>query len=197
MLLKLDEIDEALKRFEKDGVPRMGDVNRRNKAAINWTQTQKDCKEVKKEITTTVGLETDKCKQEIKIFEDLLKTFDADLRKRPFYFWKTGKDESFRALDETNDSLGEYKTKLEYLNKLSLGFAIKDGVEIATKSIDQISLQLNTIKSLWDHIKKCIDNFDSFLLEKWNELNASNIEDEIKALAKALQQMKVDRKSNV
>lgn len=106
-ILKLDELDEILKRFEKDGIPRMGDVNRRNKSEANLKSLNKECKETKKEITSSIGIQTDVCKKRIKDFEDDLKIFELDLKKRPFYYWKTGKDESFKSLDEANKTILE------------------------------------------------------------------------------------------
>jgi hypothetical protein len=55
-ILKLEEIDELLKRCERDGIPRTGDVNRRNKSESNLKALNKECKETKKDYLLSILL---------------------------------------------------------------------------------------------------------------------------------------------
>ena len=53
------------------------------------------------------------------------------------------------------------------------------------------------MKKLWDHIKRCNEVFDSYLLLQYIKISPGEIEDEVKSLRKALLDIKgVDRKSN-
>lgn len=53
------------------------------------------------------------------------------------------------------------------------------------------------MKKLWDHIKRCNEVFDSYLLLQYIKISPGEMEDEVKSLRKALLDIKgVDRKSN-
>jgi hypothetical protein len=55
-----------------------------------WAGLQKLAKDIRKEITPLVNNETEKATNLIKKLEEDLKVFISDLKKRDFYFYKTG-----------------------------------------------------------------------------------------------------------
>lgn len=53
------------------------------------------------------------------------------------------------------------------------------------------------MKKLWEHIKKCQDQFDLFLKLSWDNLDLNDMEDTVKKIRQGLQPIKIaDRKCN-
>lgn len=53
------------------------------------------------------------------------------------------------------------------------------------------------MKKLWEHIKKCQDQFDQFLKLKWDGMDLNEMEDLVKKMRQGLQPIKIaDRKCN-
>lgn len=55
---------------------------------------------------------------------------------------------------------------------------------------------MSNMKTLWDHIKECLDTFEGFMTSKWIETSPGDMEEDTKKLMKTLKDMKVDRKCN-
>jgi hypothetical protein len=53
------------------------------------------------------------------------------------------------------------------------------------------------MKKLWEHIKKCQDQFDEFLKLTWDKMDLNEMEDLVKKMRQGLQSIKIaDRKCN-
>lgn len=53
------------------------------------------------------------------------------------------------------------------------------------------------MKKLWEHIKKCQDQFDQFLKLTWTSLDLNQMEEDVKKMRQGLQTIKIaDRKCN-
>lgn len=69
-------------------------------------------KEIKKEISPLVSNEKEKTTLLIKKLEEDLKVYFADLKKREFYFYKTGVDEAKAKLDQAMREIVVYEEKI-------------------------------------------------------------------------------------
>lgn len=59
-----------------------------------WAGLKKLAKEVRKEISPLINNENEKTTNMIKRFEEDLKVYTTELKKREFYFYKTGVTEA-------------------------------------------------------------------------------------------------------
>lgn len=70
-----------------------------------WTGLKKLAKDIKKEISPLIANENEKTTTMIKKFEEDLKVYFTELKKRDFYFYKTGVDESKKKLASVNEEI--------------------------------------------------------------------------------------------
>lgn len=70
-------------------------------------------KDVKKEIAPLVQNENEKTINLIKKLEEDLKQFIAEIKKRDFYFYKTGVEEAKKKLDTIYEEIKVFEDKIE------------------------------------------------------------------------------------
>lgn len=91
-----------------------------------WGGLQKLAKEIKKEISPLVANENEKTTNMIKRFEDDLKVFNGELKKRDFYFFKTGVTEAKKKLGSILDEIQIFEEKIEDLGYNAAKFGSPD-----------------------------------------------------------------------
>ena len=90
-----------------------------------------------------------------------------------------------------------YKEELHEFQEFANTFGFGEMTAGSHNNLELIKNELNIVEKLWNHIKKCHENFDSYLTLKYMGINPSEMEDEVKTLRKHLIDIKgVDRKSN-
>ena len=94
IVLKLDVLDESLKMFHRAGLAKDSEMKKMKKLFDGWTNLQKIAKETKREIMPYVQSESERNVNQVKAFEEELKHFHTSLKKRDFYFYKTGVEPS-------------------------------------------------------------------------------------------------------
>jgi hypothetical protein len=65
----------------------------------------------------------------IKKFEDDLKVFNAELKKRDFYFFKTGVSEAFKKLNMIQDEIKVFDERIEDLGYNATKFGSPDLIQ--------------------------------------------------------------------
>jgi len=83
--LSLDVLEECLNYFQKTGTDKKKELATKQKLTESMQKLAKELKETKKEIAPVVMDRSAKTQAEIKIFEEDLKKFHAELQKEPFY----------------------------------------------------------------------------------------------------------------
>ena len=78
-----------------------------------WASLKKLAKDVKKEIAPLVQNENEKTINLIKKLEEDLKQFTAEIKKRDFYFYKTGVEEAKKKLDAIYEEVKIFEEKIE------------------------------------------------------------------------------------
>lgn len=94
IVLKLDCLEESLKMFQEHGIAKDSQVKQIKKLFDEFATLKKLAKDIKKEITPLVNNENEKTINMIKKFEEDLKVYTTELKKRDFYQYKTGVVES-------------------------------------------------------------------------------------------------------
>lgn len=69
---------------------------------------KKLAKDVRKEISPLIQNENEKTTVMIKKFEEDLRVYTTELKKRDFYFYKTGVTEAKKKLDGVNVEIAEF-----------------------------------------------------------------------------------------
>ena len=103
MILRLDCLDESLKMFQEHQIAKDSQLKQIKKLFDEWTGLKKLSKDIRKEISPLVANENEKTINMIKKFEEDLKVYIAEMKKRDFYFYKTGVIAGKKKLSNVND----------------------------------------------------------------------------------------------
>jgi aminopeptidase N len=104
-VLKIDCLEESLKMFQEHGIGKDSQVKQIKKLSDEFANLRKLAKDIRKEITPLVQAEKEKTTNMIKKFEEDLKVYTTELKKRDFYQYKTGTQESKARLALVGDEL--------------------------------------------------------------------------------------------
>ena len=196
VVLKMDEITESLNMFERENNSREVESRKLKKLAENWGGLQKKAKEVKKDIAPNVATESDKCKGQIRNFEEELKTYSAAIKKKDFQKYDIGVVSALRLLQEEESKIKSDQNYLEEMDHLSKNFGFPEAIVGCIKQLEQNQLDITTMRQLWDHTEKILKTYDSYLGTNWPQITGSDWEEDNKKLMKDLRDIKVERKCN-
>lgn len=196
IILWLDCVDETLKYFQKHEKAKENQLKSIKKAFDNWATLKKTAKETKKEIASTVENEKEKTKALIKKLEDDMKTYTNELKKRDFYFYKTGPEEAQSKLNGVGDEIKEFEERTGDYGYNAEKFGAPELIEQSQQMIESIKGEVESMNVLWDHIKLCETTFDVYMTSKWIETKPYDMEEDVKKLMKTTKEIKVDKKCN-
>ena len=161
-----------------------------------WTSLNKLAKDVKKEIAPMVDNESKRNAAVITRHEEDLKTYVAAMKKRDFYRYDTGRENSLLALEKVNEEIKDFQEKTDELKYNADKFEHPQAIEASEVKISEIRNEVGLMQGLWDHIATCQGIFDGYMTNTWEGTNVESMEEEVKALEKTLKAMKVDKKCN-
>ncbi|OMJ82808.1 hypothetical protein SteCoe_16405 [Stentor coeruleus] len=196
VVLKMDVITEALSMYERENNSREADARKLKKLSESWGGLQKKAKEVKKDIAPSVATESDKCKGQIRNFEEELKTYSAAIKKKDFQKYDIGVVSALKLLQEEETKMKSDQAYLEELEHLSKNFGFPEAIIGCSKQLEQNLIDITTMKQLWDHTEKILKTYESYLATTWPKITAADWEEDNKKLMKDLREIKVDRKCN-
>ena len=101
LMLKLDEQQQTIKTLSTVfDIKRETEMNAINKLQEEWKNLLLFATRVDKDILGQKKVEKEKTKEKIKKFEDNLKMHLLELKKKPFYVYKTGIEDSLGGIKE-------------------------------------------------------------------------------------------------
>ena len=196
VVLKMDEITESLNMFERDNNSKEAEARKLKKLAENWGGLQKKAKEVKKDIAPNVATESDKCKGQIRNFEEDLKTYSAAIKKKDFQKYDIGVVSAIKLLQEEEAKIKSDQAYLDEMDHLAKNFGFPDTVIGCAKQLEQNIVDITTMRQLWNHTEKMLKTYENYLATVWPKITAGEWEEDNKKLMKDLRDIKVDRKCN-
>ena len=153
-------------------------------------------KDIKKEITPLISNEGEKNNTLIKKLDEDLKQYIAEMKKRDFYFYKTGVVEAKGKLDQVYQEIQIFEDKIEDYGYNAVKFNNPDAISSSVKQIESIKAEVSNMVQLWDHIDLCLNLFNEYMESKWIDTKPFEMEEDVKKLMKTLKDMKVDKKCN-
>lgn len=87
-----------IRALERHEMKRETDLKKVQKMQEEWKNLLQIAKTVEKDISGPVKQETDKTKDKIKRFEEVLKEYLIGLKKENFYIYRTGIDDSTKRI---------------------------------------------------------------------------------------------------
>lgn len=192
----LDCVDESIKVFQAHEMAKDSQIKAIKKCFDNWSHLKRQAKETKKDIASTVENEKEKTKSMIKKLEDDLKNYTNDLKKREFYYYKTGPDESITKLTSVNTEIVAFEERIQDYGYNAEKFEVPELIEPSVSSVEGIKSEIESMNVLWDHIKLCQSTFEDYMKMKWLETKPYDMEEDVKKLQKVTKDIKCDRKCN-
>lgn len=118
------------------------------------------------------------------------------MKKESFYYYETGVEGSFERIGQVKENLDKLRETLKKFQYYEEMFKFPESESGGCqKIIENIEIEVNWMKKLWEHIEKCQKRFDDYLDLKWNQMDINEMEDEIKKMRQGLQPIKIsDRK---
>jgi len=153
MMIWLDCVDETLKHFQRNEKAKDSQLKAIKKGVDNWASLKKAAKETKKEIASTVENEKEKTKALIKKLEDDVKIYTNELKKREFYYYKTGPEEAQKKLSGVGSEIVEFEEKIRDYGYNVEKFGAPELIEQSILSVDNIKTEVESMNILWEHIK--------------------------------------------
>jgi len=196
MVLRLDCLDEALRMFHEHQIAKDSQMKQIKKLFDEWTGLKKLAKDIRKEISPMVANENEKTTNQIKKFEEDLKVYATELKKRDFYYYKTGVTDSKKKLSSVNEEIIVFDQKIVDFGYNAQKFGNPDLITNSIKQVEAIKSEIQSMVLLWDHIEVCQNNFQNYMEAKWVETNPFDMEEDVKTTFKVLKEMKVDKKCN-
>jgi hypothetical protein len=108
IVLRLDCLDESLRMFHEAQIAKDSQMKQIKRLFDEWAGLKKLAKDIRKEISPLINNENEKTTTVIKKFEEDLKVYTTELKKRDFYFYKTGVEESKNKLDAVNAEIAVF-----------------------------------------------------------------------------------------
>jgi dynein heavy chain len=196
IILKLDCLEESLKMFQEHGIAKDSQVKQIKKLSDEFVNLRKLAKDIRKEITPMVQAEKEKTTNMIKKFEEDLKAYTTELKKRDFYQYKTGAQDSKARLALVGDELKQFDDRTVDLGYNANKFDNPDMIQNSIKSVEGIKQEIANMVVLWDFIQKMQETFEENMRSQWVKSNPTEMEDEIKNRFKTLKEMRCDKKCN-
>ncbi len=196
IILRLDCFEESLRLFADRGHPKDNQAKQCKKLVDEFNNLKKLAKDIRKEIVPLVNAEKDKTMIMIKKFEEDLKIFTNELKKRDFYQYKTGVAESKGRLALIGDELKVFDERNVDLGYNANKFDNPDLISNSIKQVESIKLEIVNMVALWDFIEKMQEVFEANMSSQWVKSNPTDMEDDIKNKFKSLKEMRCDKKCN-
>lgn len=89
----------------------------------------------------------------IKKFEEDLKAYNTELKKRDFYQYKTGVVDSKARLGLVGDELKVFEDRITDLGYNALKFGNPDMIQNSIKAVESIKVEIQNMVVLWDFIE--------------------------------------------
>jgi len=195
LILQQDEIYETLMHLDKkEGLPNEKLLKQLRKVGTNLTQLKTDCELKEKEIQPAVQKESDLYRKKIAEFEVEMRTYQGGLKKEAYYFYKSGLELAMKRLNDVTADLDKKDEQMDELGHIAGNFSYPEELNASRKVMQAMRDDVASMRSLWEFEVVRIQQTERFLVWKWGNVVAGDMEDDVKVLFKKLKEVKVDRK---
>ena len=196
--LELEVMAQTMSNLEKEKIENRKEQELVQKLIKGVQYLQKESKDIERRIQPNIKVEKKNCAKKIELFEDELKYYMLEMRKSRVYKYSTGEVGAFKIFEKVESEIKVFQEKLTDFEYFSRMFQFPDKINQSVKNLDLIVQETRVVSTLWKHIKETKDLFESYLSKRWDEVNAQEMQEEVKTLAKRLTQMTgIDKKSDV
>eukprot|EP00931_Biecheleriopsis_adriatica_P101533 TRINITY_DN7664_c0_g1_i1.p1 TRINITY_DN7664_c0_g1~~TRINITY_DN7664_c0_g1_i1.p1 ORF type:complete len:4295 (+),score=1011.97 TRINITY_DN7664_c0_g1_i1:399-12887(+) len=197
LIRQQDCIFETLAHLEREGLPIEKNLKNLKKVGANLAALKTACQETETAIQPLVQVQGELYKTKIQDFESELRTYHSGLKREAYYFYKSGVELAFKQIKAVTDHLDAKTEQLEDLLLIAKNFEYPDELNPSFKIMATMREDVANISALWDHEVERIKITERFLATKWKNVDAPQMEDDIKTHAKKLKEYKIDKKLDV
>jgi chromosome segregation ATPase len=152
-------------------------IKQTKKLFDEWTNLKKLAKDTKKEINPLVAQETVKNNNSITKLEEDLKAYMAEMKKRDFYKYDCGKEQAEEKLKAVFAEIADFQQKIKDYGFVAEKFGNPNLIDNAQKQVDGVKLEVNNMRTLWEHISYCQNIFDNNLANSWDNTDCDAMDD--------------------
>ena len=114
------------------------EVKQSKKLFDEWAAAKKLAKETKKEIASMVDNEAKKNNASVARLDEDLKHYINEMKKRDFYKYETGKEQSLQSLKNVQSDIEEFQEKIASFKYTSMKFGNPEIIEVSERQIDVV-----------------------------------------------------------
>lgn len=142
LVLRLDCLDESLRMFHEHQIAKDSQMKQIKRLFDEWAGLKKLAKDIKKEISPLIQNENEKTVNMIKKFEEDLKVYATELKKRDFYYYKSGVTEGKKKLTQVAEELAVFDQKIVDLGYNAQKFGSPELITNSIKQVDAIKIEI-------------------------------------------------------
>ena len=196
--LELEVMAQIMENLEREGVDNRKDQELTRRLLKGVQFLQKESRDVERRIQPNIKVEKKACSKKIDAFEDNLKYYILEMRKSPVYRYSTGEVAAFDIFERVETEIEGFQKRLKDFEYFSRMFKFPEKTSQSKKNLDLIQQETSVVGSLWRHIKQTKELFEDYLERRWADVDAGQMQEEVKALSKRLTSMTgIDKKSDV
>lgn len=108
------------------------------------------------------------------------------MKKRDFYRYDTGRDQSLASLTVVNGEITEFIELTDILKYNAEKFEHPEAIEGSQVKIGEIQNEVGLMQGLWDHIDVCQGVFQGYMVDTWENTNTGPMTEQVSKLEKTL-----------
>ncbi|CAK0896951.1 unnamed protein product, partial [Prorocentrum cordatum] len=148
-------------------------------------------------IANMVQTQKEVYRSRIATFEAELRAYQGGLRREAYYVYRSGVELAQSKLRSVEDELDRKRAELEDLLHIATNFEYPEELVRSQAVLQQMRDEVAIVKALWEYEIGRIKMTEGFLVKRWHEVRADEMEDDIKASQKKLRETKIDKKLDV
>ncbi|CBZ52837.1 GA26239, related [Neospora caninum Liverpool] len=194
LLLQRETVQAVLSCLEHQGATTEANSRALKNATSKYNSLERLVKKREKEVQGASNAESLRTRKRIAEFEQAVKETQINLKSLDFYFFQRGIDNATQSMDAVEGGVTAYTSTVKELETLAASFGFVEDLDPAKAAIAGILEELNSVRVFWTFTRQTLQTFASLLETPWGDVDAPNIEQDVKRLQKGLKDLKIDRK---
>jgi dynein heavy chain, axonemal len=184
--LQLDVLKDAMGLLSKHGV-NMDKVNAQMMDVDeNWAAVKKQAPIAKELGRNVQEREAAKVKDNIRAYENTVKTYEYEFKQKPMFSRGTGVEAGYADVVKAHNELMANERKWEELAGFAKIFEFPELMEPTKETLTRLHKEGNAMLQMWHFVDMITLSINEWKKTLWNDINCEEIEDGAKALYKQL-----------
>lgn len=129
-------------------------------------------------------MQAERIRKDIDAFTARVAQQRAAFREQPLFRFATGASAAYPLLDAAAAELAKLRREAVHFGELAGVFELADALAPACAGLGELREQLVAVKDVWDAVRVCESQFETWRGTLWSAINTEAMEDGAKSLVK-------------